>query len=322
MPITPGFELTKKNILTRITEEQIFEKYLGLQVDEGVNLINPLRIDNRPSCRFYIASNGRPYFKDFGKFHWDCFNVVEYKYGVSFIEALKIIVKDFDIKEIEANYSNNDRVIPIKQRATIKIALRKWTNADAIFWKEGNIELDYLSEWSVYPCKSIWINNEHYICHPNDPCYCYYFGNELYKLYFPKRQYNRFFQNINQVTDDLTQGWNKLPKTEEVLILQKSYKDVISMSTFGITADAVLSENHLIKSDKMANYKSRFKYIFTLFDYDQVGRNLAIKYYKAYNIPYLMFPNTWEKDWFANVKKFGPERIKEIIEEWKSINLE
>lgn len=321
MPITPGFELTKKNILTRITEEEIFEKYLGYRVDEGISFTNPLRPDQSPGCRFYTAPNGRPYFHDFGKFHWDCFNVVMFKYGVDFMDALRIIVRDFDIREIAQSYGIEQRVAPLKIREEIKVAVRDWNKADAAFWKRGNITLEYLKEWNVYPCKAVWINNQYYKMLPNDPCYCYYFGNALYKLYFPKRTYNRFFQNINQSIDDLTQGWNKLPATGDILFIQKSYKDVISMSTFGLISDAVLSENHLIKREKIANYKERFSFIFTLFDPDQTGRRLAIKYEKVYGIPPLMFPSTWAKDWFANVELFGPERMKEVIEEWKIKNI-
>lgn len=316
MPIQPGIELTKIAILERLTEEKIMERYIGLEVDTESFFQNPLRPDQRPGCRFYYNSKGRLYFHDWGKFHWDCFAVVQYRYGDSFIQALRRISHDFSLKDIEAQYFQ-EYVPIIKVREEVKVCVRNWEKDDLKFWNKGGVDTNTLKWGNTFALKAFWINNEYYKCWKNDPTYCYYFGNGLYKLYFPARKEMRFWQNINQVDDDLTQFWDQLPPTGEILILTKSKKDGLSMYTFDITADAVLSETHLIKPEKMAQYKARFKYIFTLFDHDQAGRYLALKYWKVYGIPYLMFPKGWRKDFFANVELFGRVGMIKIIHEWK-----
>lgn len=320
MPIQPGVELTKTTILERITQEQIMERYLEVPVDTETFYQNPLRPDRRPGCRYYYNNQGKLYFHDWGKFHWDCFAVVQYRYGLSFIEALKKISHDFSLRDIEATHFEKYQA-PVKVREEVKVCVRNWEKVDLDFWKKGNIDVDTLKAYDIYPLKAFWINNEYYKCWKNDPTYCYYFGQGLYKLYFPARKEMRFWQNINQTTDDLTQGWNKLPTNGDLLFITKSYKDVVSMSTFGLVADAVLSETHLISSARMANYKNRFKTIYTLFDADQAGRRLAIKFLNVHGVPPLFFPKGWGKDFYDNVKIFGEIEMIKLIDQWKKDNL-
>jgi hypothetical protein len=307
MPIEPGIELRKDNILKRVTQEQIFEAYLGLPVDTDTNYINPLRIDKEPGCRYYYNSLGKLYFKDFGsKHHWDCFAVVQYKYGCNFIEALKIIVKDFSLNGLEATNSVVQYIPPIKTRSVIKVQVRDWTKEDLQYWLQFNITYDILKLGNIHPCKAVWFGEEYYRCKSNDPCYCYYFGRDLYKLYFPKRKKgeNRFIQNLS-INDDMLQGLSLLPESAPYLILTKSYKDVLSLLSFGINSVAVHSEYHIIKRDLYENLHTRFPIIYTLFDNDPAGRSLSIRYRDLYNVQNLLFPMGWLKDFSDNVKQKG-----------------
>lgn len=314
MPIQPGLELKKSLILEKVTQEQIFEKYLGYEIDTESNFLNPLRPDRKASCRFYYNSEGKLYFHDFGKFHWDCFAVVQYRYGLKFIEALRKIVEDFTLVEVDVQFVNEKPLI-VKERIDIQVAVRDWTREDLKFWERGCISEEILRNGNVYPLKAFWVNKEYFKCWKSDPTYCYYFGNGLYKIYFPSRKEGRFFQNLNQSVDNITQGYYGLPRTGDHLIITKSYKDVLSMRAFNIIADAVISETHLLLPERIEEYKKRFTHIYTLFDNDQTGRRLAIKYWKTYNIPYLMFPKGWGKDFFDNASIFGRYHMAEIVEE-------
>src|SRR5205085_2779390 len=99
--------ITKEFILSRISEERIFIKYLGLEpVDRG-SFCNPLRPnDDDPGCSFYVDRRGVWKFHDIAAgYNWDCFNVVEFSYNFSFKEALIRIAIDFGI--LEGNVSNH-----------------------------------------------------------------------------------------------------------------------------------------------------------------------------------------------------------------------
>lgn len=324
MPVEPGIELRKDNILKRVTQEQIFEAYLGLPVDTGTNYINPLRIDKSPGCRYYYNGVGKLYFKDFaGKYHWDCFAVVQHKYSCTFIEALKIIVKDFNLNGLEATNSVVQYVPQPKSRSIIRVTTREWDKEDIAYWKQFNISLEILTLGAVYPCKAVWFGEEYYRCYPKDPCYCYYGGGDLYKLYFPNRQKgnNKFITNIS-INDDFLFGQHLLPKTNPYVVLTKSYKDVLSLLSFGICSISIHSEYHLINSDMYTKIRGIYFKVFSLFDNDISGRSITIKYNNMYGTTPLLFPIGWPKDFSDNVKYKGVDKMKDIIQWVKNNYLE
>lgn len=315
MAIEPGIELTKANVLSRISEEEIFEKYLGISVQTNVDYHNPLRLDKNAGCRFYYNSLGRLKFKDFSKgYNWDCFNIVQYKYNVSFIEALRIIVKDFNVQTIEINNPNTFTPVT-KIRPEIRVCVRNWNDDDLKFWEKASLNAYDLIQSEIYPCKSVWINRDYFLCKKDDPCYCFYFGDQLYKLYFPKRKYNRFFHNTLD-EDYFLQNYKKLPATGDHLIITKSYKDTRCMNKFNLNAVAPMSESilRLLNENQFRELNERFNgNIFSLFDNDVVGRKAMIQLQKEFNIPPLIFPFTMKKDFTDNVDHYGYEYTREII---------
>lgn len=89
--------ITKELILSKFSEEQLMEHYLGIRVSHGL-FKSPLRKDDKPTCSFYRDSKGRLIFKDFsGCFHGDVIEVVKTKFNCSYYQALQIIANDFGI---------------------------------------------------------------------------------------------------------------------------------------------------------------------------------------------------------------------------------
>lgn len=314
MPIEPGIELRKDEIFKRVTEEQIFEKYLQLAVDEGVTYMNPLRPDRKAGCRYYRATNGRMYFKDFSKgYHWDCFNVVQFMYNnCSFTDACRIIIRDFKLNNTPVLYDYAPQEL-LKLRMKIQVSVRSWTQDDIKYWGQFNIGLDDLSRFNIYPCKAIWINGEHYRCKTGDPCYAYYFGEDLFKIYFPYRKENKFYQNIH-VDDDILQGYIQLKYQSDILVITKSFKDVICFDNFGIDAVAPMSEANIISKKHYEDLLNHYDYIVCVGDNDARGRAFMLAHNKEYRIPYYVYPKTWAKDTSDNIKRFGFNKIKEVVE--------
>lgn len=315
MPIEPGIELKKDEILRRISQEEIFERYLGLSVDEATQYTNPLRVDTNPGCKYYYNTEGKLRFKDFAKgTNWDCFSLVQHLHqDCSFIDALRIIVRDFKLNTEAIRYDKQYREIEIKPRREIKASTRLWESEDLAYWAQYNILADTLFTYNVYPAKGIWIDNDYYRVRKNDPCYIYYFYDDLYKLYFPKRKKGekRFFTNV--VYDDhLMQGYNRLPETGNILIYTKSYKDVMSLSTFGLNAIAPQTETELINLQLHEELTRRFTTIVSLVDNDNTGRNMGNRY-SAIGVPTFVFPWTMEKDFSDNVKKYGDRYMRDLI---------
>ena len=67
--------LSKEFLLSKVTEEDIFMKYLNIYPNLNDYFRNPLRTDAHPDCKFYRDSRGTLKFKDFAYgMNIDCFN--------------------------------------------------------------------------------------------------------------------------------------------------------------------------------------------------------------------------------------------------------
>ena len=86
-------------ILSKITEYDIFVYYIPSFKKLGKKFRSELREDNSPTVSI-IAYNGKLLYKDFGNpdHTFDCFNYIKHKYNCSFIDALRIIDCDFNLK--------------------------------------------------------------------------------------------------------------------------------------------------------------------------------------------------------------------------------
>ena len=85
-------------ILGKITEYDIFMYYIPSFKELRKKFKSELRDDNSPTV-YITMYNGKLLYKDFGNSDhtFDCFNYVKYKYGCSFIDALRIIDCDFNL---------------------------------------------------------------------------------------------------------------------------------------------------------------------------------------------------------------------------------
>lgn len=256
--------LTKQNILAKVSQITIFSTYLNLSntiiqhcIDTGELICSPIRDDEHPTCGFRYDNKGKLKFRDFSGFFWgDCFDVVAlimssiYKkqYNVSdkndFIKILRHITFTFkDIfygQEKDINYINeiNNIVADIKhQKPNIELVVRDWNDNDKEYWKQFGISIPFLNINFVYPIDQYYINRNvnpepKYYYREDDPCYGYYLGTDRsgkknIKLYFPKRDkaYTRFITNCNH----LEGIYNLDRKDYDIIVITKSTKDRLSI---------------------------------------------------------------------------------------------
>jgi hypothetical protein len=316
--------LNKDFILSKITSEQIFEYYLQIKVQTNILYKAPpvIRVgDNNPTCSFYYSYNGKLRFQDFaGYFHGDCFDVVGYilkvnsndKKGFSII--LDQIARDFKLHKYQnKNHITSGNTFDVREVAKVKVKpliefqKRNWTKSDADFWLAGNINSKLLTYGRVFPCQYIWLNNNLiYNFNPKDPAYAYFFKEKEIKIYYPNRKEYRFLGNTSYI-----QGLDIL-KPDQIGIVTKSYKDVLSLKSFGIQAIAPSSETNLISLEDWYNIKYYCNHWFSLLDYDRTGIKMAIKLKKLYNITPLFFYN------YKPINKEGKFTGSTIIKDFQS----
>ena len=310
--------ITKEFILSKVSQEQIFIKYLQIEPNDRGSFVNPLRSnDESPGCSFYIDSRGYWKFHDIAAaYNWDCFNVVEFSYNLTFKEALIRIAIDFGILEgnISTNYISNKQKVK-RQPCRIRIKRRNWLKSDYAFWKSYHISEERLAFYNVSPVQQAWLVREDNILVPayyhsyTDPCFSYYFpyfGTYEYKLYFPLRPKNKFLH----VNSNILQGYEQLPQGGDNLLYTKSFKDVMCIDNFSrefsLYSVAPMSETVVVGKEIFSDLYNRFDNQGTLFDFDRAGIRLMKKYKDEYKLHPYMFGMEFRS------KLFGKEPIKDF----------
>lgn len=336
--------LTKDYILKQITQENIFEYYLGISVTTDGLIKCPPVIragDKKPTCSFYYSNNGKLRLRDWAGYFWgDCFDVVAYILRVDskdkkgFGVILDQISRDFKLHKYKdssyittgSTFDERDVNTKIKKgKALFQFQPRNWLKQDADFWLAGNINSKLLKIGRVYPVLYAWINkNLVYNFNPKDPCYAYYFAPEDIKFYFPARQTYRFLGNSSYL-----QGID-LFEPDRFGIITKSYKDVLSMKSFDLQAIAPSSESVPLKQDEWISIKHKCDFYVSLYDFDRQGVIMSNKLRKLYNIQPLFFTTRFPKfstkhyrafkgikDFYDFVKKYGKNATIDLIEDTK-----
>jgi hypothetical protein len=276
--------LNKKFILSRVSQEEIFEKFLGDSVIIGRKYLSPFRSDRHPTCSFRYNSSGVLRFRDWnGSFEGDCFNFVQnlptYA-GLGFQQVIEVIAKEFGL--INKAIIRQPRLVEWKEhaRADIKVQYRDWREFDLSFWERGLIQRPLLDYFKVAPVKYVWVNGViRYSDTLLDPGYAYWFGPDDIKIYFPYRKEYRFLGNSS-----LLQGYEQLPKTAKTLIITKSLKDVMTLYNFGYPSIAPQTETCVLSQAEYDELSSRFESIYSMYDFDLTGIKGANKMKKKYGI--------------------------------------
>ena len=257
--------LSKKYILDKVSQVNIFSKYLNLPIsiiqhciDSGELILSPIRIDRRPTVGFRYDNKGKLKMRDFAGYFWgDCFDAVGYI--LSIINKEKISVNDkkgfmkilrhitFTFKDIfygdeidttltqqikdAINVSRNTKTI-------IDLVVINWNEYDEIYWKEIGVNLQHLNLNFVYPIEQYYIDKNinpepKYYYKISDPCYAYFLGKDRnsvnnIKLYFPNRDKHsasKFICNCNHL-----EGIYNLDRNDyNYIVITKSTKDRLSI---------------------------------------------------------------------------------------------
>lgn len=326
-------DLTKEFILSRISEKDIFHKYMGIYPNTTEYFTNPFRQDTYPDCRFYEDSRGVLKFNDFAyKWNVDCFNVVQKLFNCNYGEALIQIANDFNIFEKEINYETIEIAKEFKESEEsigrkIGVQRKDFTKWDLDFWISQGWSIEALNLFKVGSLLRAWIDNRLiYNYNKKDPGFVFYFGMSKhyipqYKLYFPLRQRYRFLQN----TGNILQGYEQLPEEGENLLITKSYKDVGALWGFNIPSVAPMSETTIITPEQFEDLNNRFFNIYTLFDRDRAGMIASQIYRKTYGTTPLLFESTNRlfrtagepKDFTDNYKTYGLNYMVDFVNEVK-----
>lgn len=285
-------DIDKEFILERLSQEEIFERYLGIEIDFTELVKSPLREDSNPTCTFKRLAGGVVVFKDWsGHFSGNCFDVVVYLYECNFWDACRRIAYDFGLVD-KLGFEGKKRKPIVKiyeerdSATVIQVKWRAFNNLDLSYWADHCIERETMVRYCTAPVQHAWVNGKMcYSARDEDPCYGYYFAGE-YKLYFPLRTEYRFLGNYKGL-----QGYEQLPEKGKLVVVTKSLKDVMFLFQIGIAAVAPPSESSILTKDQYKDLSSRFMTVVSLYDFDLTGIRSANKMKRVFGIPRVFFTN-------------------------------
>ena len=286
-----------------LESSEIWIKILGHCI-LGKRFSNPYREDKNPSAVLFQSQSGDVLLHDFkdGTFNWRSYLKYYLNYDkeqiANFLKNNNLLIISKNFKEIEA-----------KPRKKITYLLKEWCNIDTEYWKQFNITKEICEFFKVYPVKYTWIND--IICHTyidTSPVYVYILGNE-FKIYAPFH-YVKWLSNIYK---ESYQGYDQLPWLDDLLIITKSMKDVMSLYSLGYNAIAPHSEGQKIPNDIIIGLQHRFTKIVVLYDNDDAGIKASNKLNREYKLKQIYMINA--KDVSDNIKKCGVNETKKYLKD-------
>lgn len=310
--------LTKDVVLGYLTQEAIFQHYMGMYIDVNALYRNPLRADEHPKCQFKRGDNGVLYFMDYSpksRLSVDCFGLVQRMFNLDFLDSLRRIAKDFDLHSIyEGSKKKPDWMLANEatkgggeitlNETTYDFSVREWNIVAMRFWSRALPQLkpDNLMKKGVYLIDDLYINNS--LIREDKLIFVYKLTDDFrhYQFYKPTR-FIRGNKHIS-VTDRSLFFTERLDRSKSYCFIIKSVKDYVCGTELDSNVCCLLSENlltHHIDIEIMNQLIEDFDYVFTLFDNDRAGKVASIQYKRMYGTIPLMFPKTMQKDIYDNL---------------------
>lgn len=324
MELTVPKELTKELIESKISQETLISNYYGVPIKKGLFCAKH-RTDSHPTCCYY-KRNGRIYIKDFGSdYYGDWIYVVEQKFNCNYYDALAIAANDFDIQKIPHLNKNKVKIsnesLSENKQSIIRVEIRDFQQYELDWWNKFGISLQTLKKFRVFSCKNIWINDHIIHLETNNQLVFGYYGGikdgiEQWKLYWPN---NKKYKWLSNRDSSQLQGARMLPKSGgDLIIIQKSLKDVMLLYEFGIPSVAPNSENVFLSDEKLMKLKSKFKRIIVWYDNDAPGKAYLEKIKKEHpELDYFYIPEDFkEKDFSDFYKKYGKDEATKFLNKY------
>lgn len=322
--------LSKEEILKRVSEWDLWSYYIpGVKL--GGSFLSPLRKEKDPSASLFVSRSGNILLKDFKLGTFTIWSFLQEKYKLTYHECLLTINNDFNLgissqklgKPTMLYFGIEQEEKPKLQSdfKELKIKRRSWNNFDKNYWLQYGISVDFIEarNHKVIPLDNFWINGElSYWHYEYNPAYSYEFGNRLRKIYMPYNKKVRFIMNCKE---NIMQGEDDLPRTGDNLLITKSYKDVLFLSTQGYNSVSPQSESNTIPEEVIARYTKRFKNIYLLYDNDEVGINYSNKNCEKYtNLIQIFVPKESKcKDISDFYKKHKQIETSKLLEQWMNL---
>jgi hypothetical protein len=310
-----------QSIYSLLGQERVMAFYFSDEIRLGKKYVNPFRKDTNASCTFRWSQSGNLYFVDYAteKVYYTPIDVACMRTGYEYPDILYKIESDFQLTSL--NLEDKERlkmetklsVVPEVKPANIKVKLTKFNKKDLEYWGNFGISESMLKFYDIRKVEKAWIGDDiWYLNNEFDPCYRYK-EKEKFKIYRPFADKRNKFRS--SYFGGILEGYTQLPHKGETLVITKGLKDVMTLSSLGINAVAVRSENTPLSENAYEILQSRFNKLYLWFDADEAGKIGCTKMMDKYGIPCLFHEEKWGKDPSDIYKNYGKEKLIEICKQ-------
>lgn len=319
-----GFEvsLTKEQVLTHISEEEVIEMAVGYKPEEGKFYLSPFRKDSEEGTWFERFNNTLTYI-DFGddKTHRDCIEFVADLHNVSYQGALEIVLKYVN-EGVSVDTPSFFSLKPKKQvqkKQYFDYKAKPFMIEDREFWfSKYSITKEQLEADGTESIRwfKFWSNrlNEEIIIRPHDRCYMLRVNNKL-KIYRPDQK-GRSKWPYNTCTVNDIGGLNTAIKSDH-LIITKSYKDWRVLKNLNYNTIWMQNEKTLPNNTTLKRIKSISNNITVFFDNDIAGKQGADKLIAQLgnNTQAFFLPDNCPKDASDFIEMYDYNVLNELLQQ-------
>lgn len=282
--------------------------------------------------------------------YWECLEVINNDFNLGLEGRI-----EKNMKVVETTFKFKETIPVADEKVVIQITSRPFYPSDLAYWRQFNIHKETLATYNVVAVKYYWIikgEKRRYVRSSiKSPIYAYCFPNNEYKLYAPFRTdkykwisntkqltIQGLFQTIERPNEigipvknenslrllDLSAGPihpnEKSALNSRLLIITKSLKDVMSLSSFGIKAVAPMAESIILQPEHIHLLRNHFGVILSLMDFDHAGVRNANTLRHNYGIEALFLTNGrfgsknyGSKDFSDYIKNNGVSKTLELL---------
>lgn len=311
-----------------VTQVEILGYYFAIDTLPTV-ICSPLRLDRNPSFGIYPREGGKIGYKDFKTSETgDIYNLLGGLWGTSlndttsriYAEVPNILAKK-ENKMIKIMPSSGNKIKNFSSNSILKCKVRDWKPWDIEYWEQYGISLEWLKFANIHPISHIIITQKEktYTLPADKLAYVYVEfkdGIESLKIYQP---YNLEYKWTNKHNASVWDLWQQLPDTGDYLIITSSRKDALCIwENTGIPCCSLQAESYLPKESVVNELKSRFKYVFILYDNDYTkeenygeihGKHIA----ETFGLIQLSIPNDLKAKDSSDLCKNNGRKGREVV---------
>lgn len=321
--------LRSEYILGLVTPYDIYRKYYG-EFKPNIANVNYFRGEKDASLIIGDKYGHWGHF-DMADSEWKggCFDFVQQVFRCSFIDAMKIVDRDFNLGILSGDSTGYKPVIEkkgettspnLKMYSTLHVATRAPTNEEFAYWNSYHQGFDDMKRENIFSIKEIFLNRERFYFNKLQLRFGYYYPDlDKWKIYFPFEKADKKW--LSNIPLTYLEGKENLVKGKKGWIT-KSKKDRMVLQKLYEPTCSVQNENKACFSEENVQFiKENSDEQVLFFDADAAGVKNCKIITKEFDMGYCNTPRPYLSDGindFAELAKdYGMNKVETFLKKKK-----